>query len=73
MPLFGKKKQKSPKRRLEAGSSQLSKSNLSLGEAADYTDSSNTTVKLKLGNYTLAFQDGEWIEGTSLFSVVILC
>ena len=64
MPLFGKKKEKTPKRRLEAGSSHLNKSNLSLGETADYTDSTNALVKLKLGGHELVFQDGEWCAGT---------
>ena len=64
MPLFGKKKEKSPKRKLEAGSTNLSKSNLSLGEAVDAGDPSNALVKLKLGNNELLFQDGEWISGT---------
>ena len=63
MPLFGKKKEKTPKRRLEAGSSHLNKSNLSLGETADYTDSTNALVKLKLGGHELVFQDGEWCAG----------
>lgn len=63
MPLFGKKKEKSPKRKLEAGSANLSKSNLSLGETANAGDASNALVKLKLGNNELLFQDGEWVTG----------
>ena len=72
MPLFGKKKEKSPRRKLEAGSANLSKSNLSLGETVDAGDASNALVKLKLGNSELLFQDGEWISGKQSQSALML-
>lgn len=59
MPLFGKK-HKSPRRKLEAGSSSALKSNVSLTEGSDPNDPS---VKLKLGGNELIFQDGEWYSG----------
>ncbi|XP_073242455.1 protein chibby homolog 1-like [Porites lutea] len=61
MPFF-KRSNKPPKRRLDAGNTTLSKSNLSLagtGELAESVD--NALVKLKLGRHELLFQDGEWI------------
>lgn len=63
MPFF-KRSNKPPKRRLDAGNTALSKSNLSLagtGELAESVD--NALVKLKLGRHELLFQDGEWIAG----------
>ncbi|CAH3198968.1 unnamed protein product [Porites evermanni] len=71
MPFF-KRSTKPPKRRLDAGNTTLSKSNLSLagtGELAESVD--NALVKLKLGRHELLFQDGEWIAGgisTMMFS-----
>ncbi|XP_073242463.1 protein chibby homolog 1-like isoform X2 [Porites lutea] len=64
MPFF-KRSNKPPKRRLDAGNTTLSKSNLSLagtGELAESVD--NALVKLKLGRHELLFQDGEWIAGS---------
>ncbi|CAH3182160.1 unnamed protein product [Porites lobata] len=64
MPFF-KRSNKPPKRRLDAGNTTLSKSNLSLagtGELAESVD--NALVKLKLGRHELLFQDGEWIAET---------
>ncbi|EDO48436.1 predicted protein [Nematostella vectensis] len=59
MPLFGKKK--SPRRKLEAGSSNLSKSNVSLADTSvDPNDPNAALVKLKLGGNELVFRDGEW-------------
>ncbi|KAM7444426.1 Protein chibby 1 [Porites harrisoni] len=64
MPFF-KRSNKPPKRKLDAGNTTLSKSNLSLagtGELAESVD--NALVKLKLGRHELLFQDGEWIAET---------
>ncbi|XP_029179997.1 protein chibby homolog 1-like [Acropora muricata] len=61
MPFF-KKSSKPPKRRLDAGNTTLSKSNLSLSGTGEVGDSiNNALVKLKLGRHELMFQDGEWI------------
>lgn len=61
MPFF-KKSSKPPKRRLDAGNTTLSKSNLSLSGTGEGGDSiNNALVKLKLGRHELMFQDGEWI------------
>lgn len=63
MPFF-KKSSKPPKRRLDAGNTTLSKSNLSLSGTGEVGDSiNNALVKLKLGRHELMFQDGEWIAG----------
>ena len=61
MPLF-KRSAKPPKRRLDAGNTTLSKSNLSLAGTGELGESvNNALVKLKLGQHELSFQDGEWI------------
>ncbi|KAK3728578.1 hypothetical protein QZH41_011660 [Actinostola sp. cb2023] len=57
MPLFGKK-HKSPRRKLEAGSANTLKSNVTLTENSG--DPNDPSVKLKLGGNELIFQDGEW-------------
>ena len=64
MPFF-KRKERTPKRRLDAGSATLSKSNLSLTGNGELSEGpNNALVKLKLGRHELLFQDGEWIAGT---------
>lgn len=61
MPFF-KRNAKPPKRRLDAGNTTLSKSNLSLAGTGELGESvNNALVKLKLGQHELSFQDGEWI------------
>jgi len=60
MPLFGKK-HKSPRRKLEAGSANTLKSNVTLTENSG--DPNDPSVKLKLGGNELIFQDGEWYSG----------
>jgi len=61
MPFF-KRSAKPPKRRLDAGNTTLSKSNLSLAGTGELGESvNNALVKLKLGQHELSFQDGEWI------------
>ncbi|KAJ7390154.1 Protein chibby 1 [Desmophyllum pertusum] len=61
MPFF-KRNNKPPKRRLDAGNTTLSKSNLSLAGTGELAESvNNALVKLKLGRHELSFQDGEWI------------
>lgn len=61
MPFF-KRSNKPPKRRLDAGNTSLSKSNLSLAGTGELSESvNNALVKLKLGRHELSFQDGEWI------------
>ena len=63
MPFF-KRNNKPPKRRLDAGNTTLSKSNLSLAGTGELGESvNNALVKLKLGRHELSFQDGEWIAG----------
>lgn len=63
MPFF-KRSNKPPKRRLDAGNTTLSKSNLSLAGTGELAESvNNALVKLKLGRHELMFQDGEWIAG----------
>ena len=65
MPFF-KRNAKPPKRRLDAGNTTLSKSNLSLAGTGELAESvNNALVKLKLGRHELMFQDGEWIAGKS--------
>ena len=64
MPFF-KRNAKPPKRRLDAGNTTLSKSNLSLAGTGELGESvNNALVKLKLGQHELSFQDGEWIAET---------
>ena len=63
MPFF-KRSNKPPKRRLDAGNTSLSKSNLSLAGTGELGESGNNAlVNLKLGRHELSFQDGDWIAG----------
>ena len=65
MPFF-KRNAKPPKRRLDAGNTTLSKSNLSLAGTGELGESvNNALVKLKLGQHEQSFQDGEWIAETA--------
>lgn len=64
LPFF-KRNAKPPKRRLDAGNTTLSKSNLSLAGTGELGESvNNALVKLKLGQHELSFQDGEWFVET---------